>query len=208
MSLTWLLWFAIVAPVVVHLHELGHAAAALRLTRDSVVVQGCVGTVGAVGLGRLQVAIGLPSFSGVCFHADAPGRFGNAAIAAAGPLVSLVTGVVAAWAWVSGSGGTPLAAFAVASLFTAVANLIPCELGSAGAFAPQETDGRVILRALGLVTPRRRAAPPPVIRAPFAIVLAAVAVAAAVISPPLLLVLAATFGVAWVQTSRSLRSGE
>ncbi len=202
--LPWLAWFAVLMPAVVHLHELGHAAAALRLTRDSVVVQGCVRPVGALGMGRLHVAYGLPSLSGVCFHADA-GRRRNAVIAAAGPLVSLLTGLLAGWAWCAGHGGTGLAAFALASLLVGVVNLLPLQLGPArGMHAAAESDGAVILRALGLARTRPADAPQPVIRAPFAVLLAGVAVLAATVSPLLLLLVGATAGHAWHVTRRTL----
>jgi hypothetical protein len=206
MHLAWLLWFVVLTPVVVHLHELGHAAAALRLTRDSVVVQACTRPVRAVGLGRLHIAVGVPALSGVCFHASAPGRLGNAKIAAAGPVVSLATGLVAAAGWYAW-GGVPLGVFAATSLFTGVLNLVPFELEPAGSglHAPRETDGRVILRSFGLAPARRADVQPPMIRAPFAVALGLIAAITAWLQPLVLLPLAATFGHAWYATRRARR---
>jgi hypothetical protein len=202
--LHWLLLFALVTPVVVHLHELGHAAAALRLTRDSVVVQGCFRTFRAVGIGRLQIALGVPSLSGVCFHADA-GRRGNGWIAAAGPAASLLAGLAAGTAWLAGNGGDLLAAFALANLLTGVVNLLPLHLAPAsGIHAAAESDGQVILRALGLARPRRAGARRPLLRWPFAVLLGLVAVLAAFVAPVTLLPLAACFGYGWWASERSL----
>jgi hypothetical protein len=206
--LPWLLWLLVVTPVVVHLHELAHAVAALRLTRDSVVVQGCVRPAGAIGLGRLHIAVGLPALSGVCFHADAPQRHGNAIIAAAGPLVSLMTGAIAGWAWFEGGAGTAVAAFALMSLVTGVLNLLPVELGPAGQglHAPGESDGRVILRSLGLVAAGRRDRTRPVIRAPFVLALGAVAILTVLVAPLMLVPLAVLFGHAWLVARRDQRT--
>jgi hypothetical protein len=192
--LTSLLWFLVVTPVVVHLHELGHAAAALRLTRDAVVVQACVRPVGAMRIGRLHIAIGLPALSGVCYHADAGRGHGNATIAAAGPLVSLVTGGAAGWAWFAGHGGAWLAAFAIMSLLAGLTNLLPAHVED-GAAAVRESDGRIILRSLGLARAPREDAP--IIRWPFAVLLALVALGSAYLHPLLPLALAAVLGHAW-----------
>ena len=94
--LAWCLAVLLAGPVVLLVHELGHAVAALLLTRGPVVVQTGRRAFLTPRLGRLTLALGPGGLqAGACWHLAPESRAAEAAIAAAGPLASLLTATAA-----------------------------------------------------------------------------------------------------------------
>ncbi|MBN1529024.1 MAG: hypothetical protein JW895_08180 [Thermoleophilaceae bacterium] len=167
---------------------MGHAAAALLLTRGRVAVgvggdrDGLVLTAGRLELG-LSPAV---APDGECVVDDGSLRVPKAEawVAAAGPLVSLLVAVFVAW---------------LQTFLTA----LPLRYGAG--VGPGESDGRAIWRILtggppgGLAREERRLARPErAVRPVHVATLALVAVLTALVEPLLLLVLAALFGLGWL----------
>ena len=155
--LAWCLAILLAGPLVMLLHELGHALAALALTRGPVVVQTGRRALLTPRVGRLTLAIGPGGLqAGACWHLAPGSRRAEAAIAAAGPLASLLTAAAGATACLGlhpPRGLAPaLAALAVLGAIDAVANLWPALHPAARTVtgAPQESDGRIVARCLGL----------------------------------------------------------
>jgi hypothetical protein len=154
--LAWCLAILLAGPLVMLVHELGHAAAALALTRGPVVVQTGRRAFLTPRIGRLTLAIGPGGLqAGACWHLAPESRRAEAAIAAAGPLASLATAATAATACLLApprAAGLALAAVAVLAALDALANLWPALHPARRTVtgAPQESDGRIVARCLGL----------------------------------------------------------
>jgi hypothetical protein len=179
------------APLLVLLHELGHAFAAMALTDGEVEID----MRGAGVLG------GSVSYE--------PARIrrprDEAWIAAAGPAVTLVAAAVLWLAWL-GSGADSLVTILGAGAFTATLQLaisaLPFRYG-AGLGGPADSDGRAIWRILRGAPPgglerelRRQGEPEPAARPVFVLVLVAVGAIALLVDPWLVAGLAAVFGAA------------
>jgi len=155
--LAWCLAILLAGPLVMLIHELGHAVAALALTHGPVVVQTGRRAFVAPRIGRLTLAIGPGGLqAGACWHLAPESHRAEAAIAAAGPLASLATAATAATACLllapPRAAGLALAALAVLAGLDAVANLWPALHPARRTVtgAPQESDGRIVARCLGL----------------------------------------------------------
>ena len=155
--LAWCLAILLAGPLVMLIHELGHAVAALVLTRGPVVVQTGRRAFLTPRIRRLTLAIGPGGLqAGACWHLAPESRRAEAAIAAAGPLASLVTAATAATACLilqpPRAAGLALAALAVLAALDALANLWPALHPPRRTVtgAPQESDGRIVARCLGL----------------------------------------------------------
>jgi hypothetical protein len=155
--LAWCLAVLLAGPVVLLVHELGHAAAALALTRGPVVVQNGRRALVTPRVGRLTLALGPGGpQAGACWHVAPDGRRAEAAIAAAGPLASLLTGAGAGAAVLALHPPLALtltlAALAVLGLLDALGNLWPALHPARRTVtgAAQESDGRIVLRCLGI----------------------------------------------------------
>ena len=155
--LAWCLAILLAGPLVMLIHELGHAVAALVLTRGPVVVQTGRRAFLTPRIGRLTLAIGPGGLqAGACWHRapDTQGR--EAVIAAAGPIASLALATIAGCACLaldpSRTAGLALAAIAVLGILDAIGNLIPLLHPARRTVtgAPQESDGRIVARCLGL----------------------------------------------------------
>jgi len=158
--LAWCLAVLLAGPIVLLLHELGHAVAALALTRGPVVVQTGRRAFVTPRLGRLTLALGPGGLhAGACWHLAPSSRPAEAAIAAAGPLASLLLATVASLACLRLDPPRglelPLAAIAVLGVLDAAGNLWPAlhPARRTATGAPQESDGRIVARCLA--QPRR-----------------------------------------------------
>jgi hypothetical protein len=158
--LAWCLAILLAGPIVLLVHELGHALAALALTRGPVVVQTGRRAFVTPRIGRLTLALGPGGLqAGACWHLAPDTRRAEAAIAAAGPLASLTTACVAAGAVLALGPPRPvmlaLAAVAVLGTLDAIGNLWPALHPARRTVtgAPQESDGRIVARCLGLASP-------------------------------------------------------
>ena len=148
---------AVLAPPLVVWHELGHAVAALLLTRGPVEAR-----VGAeespfwFSAGRLRVVISpLPLAGGECRYDDATLDRGRdeAWIAAAGPLASaLAAGLLTALALALGSADDPLVTVAVVGAQVAalqtIMTLLPIRYALGSGAAGAESDGLALRRIL------------------------------------------------------------
>lgn len=152
-------------------HELGHAAAAARRCRGTVLVLlGRGPAVTSFAAGRLSVVLcAVPLATGTVPPGDPSGEV-VAFIAVAGPAASLAFALVASLAGAVLGGSTLLSAVGATSLGTFLATALPIRwpftLGGRA-----DSDGRIaILAATGradeLEAPRRRAAAPPVVAPP------------------------------------------
>ena len=155
--LAWCLALVVAAPLVMLVHELGHAVAALLLTRDRVVVQTGRRSFVTVRLGRLTLALGPAGLqAGACWHMAPDSPRAEAAIAAAGPLASVASASIAATACLllapTRAITLVLAALAVLALLDAIGNLWPAlhPARRTATGAPQESDGRIVARCLGV----------------------------------------------------------
>ena len=160
--LAWCLAVLLAGPVVLFVHELGHALAALALTRGPVVVQTGRRAFLTPRLGRLTLALGPGGpQAGACWHLAPDTRRAEAAIAAAGPLASLLTAVAAGSACLAlqppHALTLALAALAVLGALDAIGNLWPALHPARRTVtgAPQESDGRIVMRCLGLAPTAR-----------------------------------------------------
>jgi len=157
--LAWCLAIIVAAPLVQLLHELGHAAAALLLTRGPVVVQTGRRALVTPRIGRLTLALGPGGLqAGACWHLAPDTRRAEGAIAAAGPLASLLTAALAAACLAlhpPKAAVLGLAALAVLAALDAADNLWPALHPARRTVSgrPQESDGRIVARCLGLAAP-------------------------------------------------------
>ena len=155
--LAWCLAVLLAGPVVLLVHELGHAAAALLLTKGPVVVQTGRRAFLTPRVGRLTLALGPGGLqAGACWHLAPESRAAEAAIAAAGPLASVVTATAAGTALLvldpPRGAGLALAALGVLAALDAVGNLLPILHPARRTVtgAPQASDGLIVARWLGL----------------------------------------------------------
>jgi Zn-dependent protease len=155
--LAWCLAVLLAGPLVLLVHELGHAAAALALTRGPVVVQTGRRAWVTPQVGRLTLALGPGGLqAGACWHLAPRTPRAEAIIAASGPLASVVTCAAAGTACLAlhppRTAGLLLAALAILAAFDAVGNLLPILHPARRTVtgAPQESDGRIVARCLGL----------------------------------------------------------
>jgi hypothetical protein len=191
------------APVLVLLHELGHALAAILLTDGDVELD--VRGAGVLG-GK------------VTYEASRIRRPRDEAwIAAAGPAVSLVLAVVLWLAWL-GSGATSLVTIVGAGAFSATlqffTSALPLRYG-AGLGGPADSDGRVIWRVLTGAPPggierelRRAGEPEPVIRPRSLAALVLVFLLAVLVSPGLALTLVVMLAVGALLQRYEARRGD
>lgn len=186
--------FVVWQPLLLVLHELGHALAALALTRGEV---------------RIDLARG--PFVGVCEYDPSEPRVPRAEawIAAAGPAVSLG---VAATLWVAAlgsdewtTGTSVLLAGALSASVQFAITALPIRYGAGLDDAGTDSDGRAVWRILTGAPPgglareaRRIGRREPAIRPAFAVVLAAIAVMTAFLSLVLAACLIVLFGAAFV----------
>lgn len=210
-GLLWLVGVsALLGPMLVLVHELGHAAVALRLTSGPVLVGGPGKAAGWVLEGdRLQMQLAAGMFFGGRCDYDPQTLLrprAEAWIAAAGPVASLLASLVLAVLALGTS--EPIAAVLVlgavgsGSGFLLTALPITYELG----MGTQDSDGRVIWRVLRGRPPGRDhvwddtvAARPDRIASPVALVALAVCFCLAlIVSPGLALAFVALFGSAAV----------
>ena len=157
--LAWCLAVLFAGPIVLLLHELGHGLAALALTRGPVVVQTGRRAFVTPRLGRLTLALGPGGLqAGACWHLAPDTRRAEAAIAAAGPLSTLLLSALAGVACLrlDPPRGLQLllAAISVLGALDAAGNLWPAlHPGRRTATgAPQESDGRIVARCLGFAS--------------------------------------------------------
>lgn len=155
--LAWCLAVLLAGPIVLLVHELGHALAALALTRGPVVVQIGRRALVTPRLGRLTLALGPGGLQGgACWHLAPDTRRAEAAIAACGPLASLIAAAAAAVACVAldppRAGVLALAALAVLGALDGLGNLWPAlhPARRTVSGAAQESDGRIVARCLGM----------------------------------------------------------
>ena len=157
--LAWCLAVLFAGPVVLLLHELGHGLAALALTRGPVVVQTGRRAFVTPRLGRLTLALGPGGLqAGACWHLAPDTPRAEAAIAAAGPLASLLLSVLAGLACLRLDPPRALqlllAALSVLGALDAAGNLWPAlhPARRTATGAPQESDGRIVARCLGFAS--------------------------------------------------------
>ena len=188
----WLLFILLAtawAPLLVLLHELGHALAAMTLTDGDVSIH-----MRGAGL-----------FGGAVEYEPAALRHGRgeAWIAAAGPVVTLVAAVILWVAW-RDSGAESLVTVLGAGAFSATLQLftsvVPFRYG-AGLGGPADSDGRVIWRVLTGAPPggierelRRASEPEPAARPIFVVLLVAIGALCFAMDPMLGLALIGLFG--------------
>jgi hypothetical protein len=178
------------APVLVLLHELGHALAAILLTDGEVELD--VRGAGILG--------------GKVTYESSPIRHSRdeAWIAAAGPAATLVV-VLILWIVWFGSGATSLVTIVGAGAFSATlqffTSALPLRYG-AGLGGPADSDGRVIWRVLTGAPPggierelQRVGDPEPWIRPGYLATLVVVFLLAILVSPGLALALVVMFGI-------------
>jgi fumarate reductase subunit D len=177
------------SPVLVLLHELAHALAAMALTDGDV---------------RIEMR-GAGMFGGSATYEAARIRRprDEAWIAAAGPAVTLLVAVVLWMAWLESGADdvhTLLGAGAVTASLQLMTSALPLHYG-AGLGGPADSDGRAIWRILRGTPPggierdlRRQTEPQRAARPVFVVLLAVVAVIAALLDPWLLAGLALMFG--------------
>ncbi len=177
------------APILVLLHEAGHAFAALALTDGEVSIS--LRGVGVLG-------------GSVTYEEARLRRARDAAwIAAAGPAVTLVAAAVLWLVWL-GSGAesleTVLGAGAWVATLQFVTSALPLRYG-AGLGGPADSDGRVIWRVLTGAPPggiereiARLGKPDRAMRPGFVAVLVLVAALGLLVDPTVVLVLALLFG--------------
>jgi hypothetical protein len=185
-------------PLLLLLHELGHALAALALTRGEV---------------RIDLARG--PFVGVCEYDPSEPRVAHAEawVAAAGPAVSLAAAAVL-WIATLGSSEWTVGTWIVfagaisASLQFAITAL-PIRYGAGLDDAGADSDGRAVWRILTGAPPgglareaQRMGRRDPAIRPAFAVVLVAIVVATAFLSLAFAAILVALVGVAFVLQRR------
>lgn len=198
--LAFILLAAVWGPVLVLLHEVGHAFAALALTDGEV----------SIDLHGAGLAGGRVNFEPVRLRHPR----GEAWIAAAGPAVTLFAATVLWLAWLR-SGSNSLATLpgtgACVATLQFVTSALPLRYG-AGLGGPGETDGRVIWRVLTGAPPggierelRRLGKPEPAARPAFVAVLLLVVVLTFVMDPLLGLALMGMFGVAALMQRSDVR---
>ncbi len=189
--LGFLLLTIVWTPVLVLLHELGHAFAALLLTRGEVAIEMRSG--------------GLDGGS-ASYDADRLRRARDEAwVAAAGPTVSLVAACVLWWVWVENGafdGGKVAFVGAWVASGQFLGSALPIRYG-AGFSGPMESDGRAIWRILIGAPPggierelRRMSEPESSIRLVFAVPLVIIGVLTILMDPVLGVFLVGLFGIA------------
>jgi len=177
------------SPLLVLLHELGHALTAMALTDGPVSIH----------------MRGAGVFGGAVHYEPATLRRSRAEawIAAAGPAVTMVVAAVLWLAWLDG-GTESLATVLGAGAFTATLQLftsvLPFRYG-AGLGGPADSDGRVIWRVLTGAPPggierelRRASEPEPAARPAFVVLLVALGALSFVLDPVLGLAFVGLFG--------------
>jgi hypothetical protein len=178
-------------PVLVLVHELGHAFAALLLTRGDV---------------SIQLRSGGLDGGSATYDADRLRRPRDEAwIAAAGPAVSLAAACLLWWLWAkTPADDSGKLAFAGAWVATGhfLGSALPIRYG-AGFTGPMESDGRAIWRILIGAPPggierelRRMTEPEPGVRPVFAVLLVIIGVLTFLLDPVLGLFLVGLFGFA------------
>jgi hypothetical protein len=146
--------YVLTMPLLVFVHELGHAAAALALLQGRVAVGvGRPPHVVHLAFGRLTVAfhpwIGLWRAHGLCAHRRPDSWTGEVLIAAAGPAASLLGCIVTRCVLVRVGPGLLHDALAVMTLYfltAGVASLVPRSFHTYG--SPMRSDGGLIVDAL------------------------------------------------------------
>jgi hypothetical protein len=189
--LVFILFSVAWSPLLVLLHETGHALAALALTDGEV-------SISMRGAGVLGGSVSYDPAS--LRHAR-----GEAWIAAAGPAVTLFAAAVLWLAWLSSgsnSATTLVAAGALVATLHFVTSALPLRYG-AGLGGPDDTDGRVIWRVLTGAPPggierdlRRLGEPERAAHPLFLVVLVLIVVLSFVMDPLLGLGLVGMFGAA------------
>jgi hypothetical protein len=186
------------SPLLVLLHELGHAFAALALSSGDVEID----------------MNGAGFFGGRATYE--PNRLrrprDEALIAAAGPAVTLVLAAVLWLAWAQSGAdslGTLLGVGALSATLQLFTSLLPVRYG-AGLGGPADSDGRAIWRILRGTPPggierelRRQGEPERAARPVFVVLLAVAAVLGLLADPWLLLALAVLFGIATLMQRRT-----
>jgi hypothetical protein len=197
--LVWVACLVLVIPVVTLVHELGHAAAALRFTSRHVVIQLYGRPLRDLHAGRLHLVIALPGLGGCCAYAEPSSRRGEVAISAAGPFASFATGAAAAGGWLATS-WVPVGALAAVSLVVALRNAFPTRQRYDGEW--HVSDGMWVARELGLVRPPRHPSAPlgsePILSWPYAVLLAPVLILVVATQPAILLLLMPLFALGWI----------
>jgi hypothetical protein len=159
------LYSVLVGPVLVVLHELGHAMVALWRSDGSVVVRlGARRRVFAIRSGRFQLeADQLAHCGGVCLvEENGLSRVDLAAISLAGPLATLLAGTATAVLWAH-TGGVLQDALAVATFegfLLGIINVLPLTYRADKSSPALRLDGLLALQALRgeLLAPRPAAA--------------------------------------------------
>jgi hypothetical protein len=147
-----MLQIVLVAPLVLLLHELAHAAMALSLTRGKVLVVVGYGPALSLTVGRLAVRLSPLAASGCCVHRKTRAAGDEALIAAAGPVASLLVAVLG-WriseAIGSGFAGGLVAAAGLVSAAVTLVTALPVSYPRALAVGDDPaSDGLHVLRAL------------------------------------------------------------
>jgi hypothetical protein len=181
-------------------HELGHALAALAVTD------------GEVRIGMRSTPSGL--MVGECTYEPAGLRHprAEALIAAAGPLVSLLSALVLAFGSLKSGAGTPeggvaahvLMVGAVTAFLQFVVSALPVRYGAGLGGGAADSDGRAVWRILTGAPPggvgreeRRLGRPERAIRPAFVAPLLVVAALVLIVDPLMVLLLVALFALAW-----------
>jgi peptidase M50-like protein len=202
----WLLPLAVFwQPVLLLVHELGHATTALDLT------DGRVGVVLGREPGMVRFSLGRCDFmlspwlvsGGHCAYDPSRLRRGRdeAWIAAAGPIASLFTCLtLMALALMVESGhegiGKLLAVGAIGAAGHFLFSALPLDYGAGLGASASDSDGRAVRRILTGYRPRERS--DRVARHVFVVLLGLIGVLAFVMSPLLGLAVVAMFGLAWL----------
>ena len=180
--------------IAILVHEAGHAAFALALTREQVTLQVGLGPSAAIGLGRLELRLAPILYGGFCTHQGAERSGDRALIAAAGPVASIFLAACAVSLHERLSEEV-----LIASVFMALFTLVPMRYPGGA-----DSDGLAILRAL-FPTARvvlrpagTETRPQRPLRLPFAILLGICTVLAFLASVGLGLVAVALFGAVWL----------
>jgi hypothetical protein len=149
-----LLQLLIATPIAVLLHELAHAGMALALTRGKVLVVVGYGPGMKLHLGRLALHVSPLAASGCTVHRATQESTDRAIIAAAGPIASLLLGVVG-WRASEALAGSNLflaglfAALGAASIFITALTAVPVRYPATIAIGDdRDSDGLTVLRAL------------------------------------------------------------